>query len=128
MLFCDGTAPASIRKLLDSIPLVVDGEFELYGTRFPIIRSQPIPHPFKWNDPPIRVELYYVRLDDFGHGIHSMFTLQSILNLLGILAQWTDREPTTRTISACGLRAPEVILGADFDAKVDVWSLGCMVS
>jgi serine/threonine-protein kinase SRPK3 len=39
-----------------------------------------------------------------------------------------DREPTTPMISAYGLRAPEVILGAKFDAKVDIWSLGCMVS
>ena len=50
------------------------------------------------------------------------------LDLLGVLAQWTDREPTTRTISEPDLRAPEVILGANFDAKVDIWSLGCMVS
>jgi len=25
------------------------------------------------------------------------------------------------------LRAPEVILGADYDVKVDIWALGCMV-
>ena len=48
VLFCDGTAPASLREVLDSSPLAVDGEFELQGGRFPIIRSQPVPHPFKW--------------------------------------------------------------------------------
>ena len=25
------------------------------------------------------------------------------------------------------LRAPEVILSADYDVKVDIWALGCMV-
>ena len=31
-------------------------------------------------------------------------------------------------ISAYALRPPEIILEADFDAKVDIWALGCMVS
>lgn len=43
-----------------------------------------------------------------------------------MVAQWADREPTTRIISPYALRAPEVILGADFDTKVDIWSLGCL--
>ncbi|OJA14155.1 hypothetical protein AZE42_09594 [Rhizopogon vesiculosus] len=86
----------------------MDGEFELNGARYPIMRSQPIPHPFKWNDPGITVELYSVCLTDFGS------------------AQWVDREPATRTIGAYALRAPEVILGADYGVKVDIWALGCM--
>ena len=43
------------------------------------------------------------------------------------LAQWMDRKPTTRMISPYALHAPEVILEANFDCKVDIWSLGCMV-
>lgn len=76
VLFCDGADPESIRKLLNDSPLVSDGEFELHGVRYPMIRSQPVPHPFNWNDPPTRVELYSVQLIDLGHGIHSMFILQ----------------------------------------------------
>jgi serine/threonine protein kinase len=47
---------------------------------------------------------------------------------MDLSAQWENREPTTRNIGAIGLRAPEVILGANFDTKVDIWALGCMVS
>lgn len=127
MLF-EGTAPESIRKLLDDNPVSIDGEFELNGVRYPIVRSQPVPHDFRWDDPPSLVELYTVRLIDLGHGNTILFLIVGPLGLRGDLAQWEDREPTTRMISAYGLRAPEVILEADFDSKVDIWSLGCMVS
>jgi len=108
VLFDEGTGTGTIQKLLDESPVQIDGEFELDGVRYPLVRSQPIPHPFKWNDPGIIVEQYPVRLTDLGH------------------AQWADKEPTTRLISPYSLRAPEVILGADFGTKADIWSLGCM--
>jgi serine/threonine protein kinase len=47
---------------------------------------------------------------------------------MDLSAQWENREPTTRNIGAISLRAPEVILGANFNTKVDIWALGCMVS
>ena len=42
-------------------------------------------------------------------------------------AQWVYGERPTRTISAPALRAPEVILGADYGTQVDIWAIGCMV-
>jgi serine/threonine-protein kinase SRPK3 len=39
-----------------------------------------------------------------------------------------DQDQSSRLISAFALRPPEVLLGARFDAKVDVWAIGCMVS
>ena len=36
--------------------------------------------------------------------------------------------PPALEISPYALRAPEVILGAKFDTKIDVWALGCIVS
>jgi serine/threonine-protein kinase SRPK3 len=70
VLFLDGTAPDSIRELLNDSPLSIDGEFELNGVNYPIIHSQPVPHQWSWDDPAMLVELYTVRLIDFGHGIH----------------------------------------------------------
>jgi serine/threonine-protein kinase SRPK3 len=108
---------------------MIDEEFEIHGVRYPIVRSQPIPHPFKWNDPGMVVEQYMVCLTDFGHSIHFLFTMPSTSGLHGVsVAQWANRELTMRIICPHALRAPEVILGADFDMKVDIWSLGCMVS
>jgi len=129
VLFKDGTAVPTIRELLHDSPTVIDGEFEIHGVRYPIVRSQPIPHPFKWNDPGTVVEQYTVCLTDFGHGIDFLFTMPSTSGLHGVsVAQWADREPMTRIICPYALHAPEVILEADFDMKVDIWSLGCMVS
>jgi len=73
VLFIEGTAPETIKKLLDESPQIIDGEFELKGAHYPIMRSQPIPHPFLWNDPPITVELYSLFLTDLGSGKHSFF-------------------------------------------------------
>jgi serine/threonine-protein kinase SRPK3 len=68
VLFCDGTDGESIQRLLDTSPPSIVCDFELHGERYPIIQSQPIPHPWRWDDPPTRVELYSVRLIDLGHG------------------------------------------------------------
>jgi hypothetical protein len=34
------------------------------------MRTQAIPHPYKWDDPGITVELYSVCLTDLGHGMY----------------------------------------------------------
>lgn len=44
-----------------------------------------------------------------------------------LTAQWAHREHPTKTIGAYALRAPEVIIGADYGTKVDIWAIGCMV-
>src|ERR1700691_3757364 len=73
VLFSEGTDPKTLETLLDQDPQVVDGEFELKGVNYPIMRSQPIPHPFRWNDPGILVETYPVCLMDFSNGKLSLF-------------------------------------------------------
>jgi serine/threonine-protein kinase SRPK3 len=72
VLIDEGTDLQTIKEHPDQSPQIIDGEFELKGARYPIMRSQPIPHPFKWNDPGITVELYSICLTDFGSGKHSL--------------------------------------------------------
>lgn len=50
----------------------------------------------------------------------------STLDLYSISAQWIKGDPAEKAFTD-ELRAPEVILGASFDSKVDIWALGCMV-
>jgi serine/threonine protein kinase len=110
--------------------LLTDGEFEMVGVRYPL--SSALSRSLilsAANDPPDACGKVFCSTDvDLGHGLHFFFLQLTSLYLHGILAQWMDKEPTTRMISAYGLRAPEVILEADFDTKADIWSLGCMVS
>ena len=35
---------------------------------------------------------------------------------------------TTNNITPLGLRAPEVVLGGEWNESVDIWTFGCMVS
>jgi len=70
VLFAEGTARQTVRELLDDSPISIDGEFELHGAQYPIVLSQPIPHPFKWDDSPTEVELYSVEVADLGSGTH----------------------------------------------------------
>ena len=51
----------------------------------------------------------------------------STLDLHSISAQWIKGDPGEKAF-ADELRAPEVILGASFDSKVDIWTIGYMVS
>jgi serine/threonine-protein kinase SRPK3 len=50
-------------------PPAIDGEFELSGKRYPIVRSQPLPHEFPWDASRHLTELLNVYLTDFGHGM-----------------------------------------------------------
>jgi serine/threonine-protein kinase SRPK3 len=73
LLFGSGTAPKVIQELLKGTPPAVEGGIESAGKRYPIIRTQPVPNHFKWDDPGKIVELYFVQLVDFGNG-HSLVT------------------------------------------------------
>ena len=111
-------------------PPTIDREFEVSGKRYPIMRSQPFTHEFSWNSSPQMTELLSVYLTDFGHCVFC--SSQKSMIVYDCLCSWSalkvDEVPTALEISPHALRAPEVILGAKFDTKVDVWALGCIVS
>ena len=74
-----------------------------------------------------RVTTISVKLADFGTGILTSFSmfLYSLTNLSK--ASWVQKH-LTEWIQPQMLRAPEVILGAEWDPKVDIWNVGLVVS
>jgi len=50
-------------------PPTIDGEFEVSGKRYPIMRSQPFTHEFSWNASRQMTELLSVYLTDFWHSV-----------------------------------------------------------
>ena len=73
VMFIEGTGWRSTQQLLCNSPQKIDDEFELKGRYYQIMRSQPLPNSFLWDDPPITVELYVFRLAGLGNGKHSLF-------------------------------------------------------
>ncbi|THV07887.1 kinase-like protein [Dendrothele bispora CBS 962.96] len=90
-------------------PAILETEIEVNGTKLPIMRPQPLPHEYKWDDPPFLVELYGMCLSDFSHAI------------------WASKERKMPFVGSETLRAPEVILQAGYDFGVDIWAVGCTV-
>lgn len=59
------------------------------------------------------------------HTLHMYLIVEPAAYLVGS-ASWFDRH-LTEWIQPEKLRAPEVILGAQWDQKVDIWNLGLIV-
>ncbi|KAK7416993.1 hypothetical protein QQZ08_011791 [Neonectria magnoliae] len=66
-----------------------------------------------------------VRLAAFGTG-ESFTKAASHESNERLVASWVDKH-LTEWIQPQMLRAPEVILGADWDYKVDIWNLGLII-
>jgi serine/threonine protein kinase len=43
------------------------------------------------------------------------------------VARWEGRELDYNVATPSALRAPEIILQAGYDTKIDIWAVGCMV-
>ena len=128
VMFIEGTGWQPTLQLLCKSPQKIDGGFKLKGGYYPIMRSQPLPSPFLWDDSPTFVELYRLCLAGLSNGKHSLFVqYRSLVHRCYLEAQWVGKKPSMRDTSEHALRAPEVILGADYGVKVDIWAIGCMV-
>jgi hypothetical protein len=54
----------------DPVTPIVEGEIELQGTTYPILRPQPLPHTFRWDDEYLLAKSRLFCLNDVGHGEH----------------------------------------------------------
>ncbi|KDR85808.1 hypothetical protein GALMADRAFT_234899 [Galerina marginata CBS 339.88] len=109
ILFFVGQRVEDLDPTLAKLPQsVVQDNITVGAVEYPIVRSQPIPHGYKWNEKQESIADCGIYLSNVGHA-------QSIRN-----------NPTWEKTSANpALRPPEVILGTDFNIKTDIWMLGC---
>ncbi|KAF8910920.1 kinase-like protein [Gymnopilus junonius] len=87
---------------------VIEGEVEVEGVTYPLLRAQPIPHTCQWDMSPYISEVIDYVVTDLGQ------------------AQRAGEQPTTDEFSAYSLRAPELLLYSDFSPKMDIWAIGCL--
>lgn len=66
------------------------------------------------------------KLADFSSGTSG--ELWDIFLLLILHSAQFVSDQTTDDITPLGLRAPEVVLGGEWNESVDIWTFGCMVS
>ncbi|KAI0806864.1 kinase-like domain-containing protein [Fomes fomentarius] len=97
-----------LRHYLESSPPKVEGDVNLDGQTYPLVKSQPIPHRYTWDTSAFEAETMTIYLTDLGH------------------AQRAGEQPTTDCFGAFALRAPETIIGSDFGPGVDIWAVGCI--
>jgi serine/threonine-protein kinase SRPK3 len=92
----------------DTVTPIIEGEIEMDGTTYPIMKIQPLPHTFKWDDKDSEVASRMFCLNDVGTSVRA------------------DRENDYQLGTPYALRAPEVILRAGYDSKIDIWAIGCL--
>ncbi|KAF9514809.1 hypothetical protein BS47DRAFT_1328588 [Hydnum rufescens UP504] len=108
ILFRVNAQEAIIAPILASEPLAIEGSFELKGQSYPILHSQPITPCVRWDDDQLRAENWSISLINLGHGLHP------------------GKDPLPIRVSPPELRSPEMILGAGYNTKLDIWALGCL--
>ncbi|TFK36023.1 kinase-like domain-containing protein, partial [Crucibulum laeve] len=93
-----------INTLLENRPVQTYPMPTVDGVKMEAFVSQPLPLPGFDDVDPVN---WVIKVADFGS------------------AQFIDRRTTDR-VQPVQLRAPEVVLGLDWNEKIDIWSLGCL--
>lgn len=57
-----------MQQYLDANPAEVEGQIQLEGESYPIIKSQPIPNGYAWDTSAFEAEKMIIYLVDLGHG------------------------------------------------------------
>jgi hypothetical protein len=57
-----------MQQYLEANPAEVEGQTQLEGESYPIIKSQPIPNGYTWDTSAFEAEKMIIYLADFGHG------------------------------------------------------------
>jgi hypothetical protein len=52
----------------DVIAPTIEGEIELHGVTYPLMKAQPLPHRFHWDDKRLVAETRTFCLNDVGNG------------------------------------------------------------
>lgn len=52
----------------DDVPSIIEGEIEIQGTTYPIMKAQPLQHTFQWDDKYLEAEMHLFCLNDVGSG------------------------------------------------------------
>jgi serine/threonine-protein kinase SRPK3 len=125
MLFDHIAGDEYVEKVLTSEPLVIEGEYEAAGERYPLLGSQPFPSVITPETTPHLARVMNVDLVDLGQGIPSRETQDA--KLTAYTAQRAGEQPTIDMFSAPSLRAPEILLHSSFSPALDIWAIGCVV-
>jgi serine/threonine-protein kinase SRPK3 len=69
ILFDAVNGDKDVEEQLKAEPITIEGEVEIKGEKYPVLRSQPIRHNFTWDASPFIAEIMQFVIIDFGQGI-----------------------------------------------------------
>lgn len=64
----------------ETVAPIIEGEIELQGRTYPILKAQPLPHTFRWDDKYKKAESRLFCLNDVGHGACLFLTIMLSTN------------------------------------------------
>lgn len=103
ILFSRGGSDKDVDSELKSNPAIADSELEIEGKKYPLFRSQPLPHGHAWDASPSQVEVMQFTIIDLGQGEHTRRLIRETRlrqtcapqpSVQGHSRPWTSSRPT----------------------------------